>query len=643
MRNGEHRFSARYLLRGSWLAGLLLLLSDCGRGPGPDSAASGSSSHPTFTRDVAPIVFAHCAPCHRPDGAGPFSLLTYADVKRRARQIVEVTGARYMPPWPPVPGHGTFMGERRLSDANIATLARWVARGSAEGEPRDLPVPPTFAHDQRLGSPDLVLSAPDAWTLPAEGGDVFHNFVMSTGLGAPRHVRAVEIRPGNPRIVHHANALVDTSGAGRERDASEPGTGFSGMDLELASGRFEPDSHFLFWKPGSGPTGTGDLAWTIAPGTDLILNLHLRTSGKPETLRPSIGLYFTDRPPARFPMLLQLEHDGALDIPPGATAFTVSDELELPVPVQVLAVYPHAHYIGREIQGIARLPDGTTRWLIHIADWNLDWQAVYELAAPLSLPAGTVISMRWTYDNSSGNERNPHVPPQRVVAGNRASDEMSHLWIQVLPERREDQVRLQESSMRARLRKYPGDFVANANLGALFQSAGRIDEALAHLRAALASRPGHPAVRNNLGTALRDAGRPDEAIAEFNGVIRDAPNDVSARYNLATTLMARGRAREAIPHLERVLTLAPDDAAAMSDLGSALGLVGRYGEAVRWLERSVQRRPENAYAHYNLGLLAARRSRFEAAESHFRRALEIEPDDKEVQAALADVRRARAP
>ena len=240
------------------------------------------------------------------------------------------------------------------------------------------------------------------------------------------------------------------------------------MDLEIASDRFEPDSHFLFWKPGTPAEATSDpIPWAIEPGTDLILNLHLRTSGKPEQVRPSLGLYFTDRAPTRFPMLLQLEHDGALDIPAGAASFTVTDELELPVAVQVLAVYPHAHYVAREVQALARRPDGSTEWLVHIADWNLDWQAVYELATPLSLPRGTVISMRWTYDNSARNERNPHNPPQRVTAGNRASDEMSHLWVQVLPERREDLPLLQEALMRARLRKYPGDFVANANLGAL--------------------------------------------------------------------------------------------------------------------------------------------------------------------------------
>ena len=168
------------------------------------------------------------------------------------------------------------------------------------------------------------------------------------------------------------------------------------------------------------------------------LNMHLRPSGKPEEVRPSIGLYFTDKAPTRFPMLLQLEHDGALDIPPGETSFTVTDQLELPVDVTLLAVYPHAHYLGREVQGTARLPDGTTRWLVHITDWDLNWQAVYHLQEPMFLPKETVVWMEWTYDNSSANVRNPHSPPERVRNGDRASDEMGRLWLRVLPSRQED-------------------------------------------------------------------------------------------------------------------------------------------------------------------------------------------------------------
>lgn len=591
----------------------------------------------TFTRDIAPIVYARCASCHHPEGPGPFSLLTYADVRRRAREIVEVTGRRVMPPWPPAEGRGHFKGERRLTAPQIETLARWAAEGAVEGAASDLPPVPRFAGGWQLGTPDLVLAADRAWTLPAEGDDVFRNFVLPSPTGVRRFVRAIEIHPGNPRIVHHANALADRSGMGRERDAQDPAAGFPGMDLEIASDRFEPDSHFLFWKPGTASSAAGfEIPWVLEPGTDLILNLHLRTSGKPERLQPSVGLYFTDEQPSRFPMLLQLEHDGALDIPAGATAFTVTDELELPVAVQVLAVYPHAHYVAREIQAVARMPDGTTAWIVHIPEWNLDWQAVYELETPLALPRGSVISMRWTYDNSAGNDRNPHDPPRRVVAGNRAADEMSHLWLQVLPERLEDRALLQEALMRARLRKYPGDFVADANLGALLQSAGRPDEAVSHLRRAVSSRPDHAAARNGLGTALLMAGRLDEALAELGEAARRSPDYLPARYNLGNALVAAGRPAEAIAHFEFVLARTPGDAAALSDLGSALAMAGRVASAVVMFERSLAINPDNARAHFNLGLIAARQGRMTDAVSHFARAAALAPDDPDIARALAE-------
>ena len=602
-----------------------------------------SRDTPTFNRDVAPIVFEHCTPCHRDGGAGPFPLTTYEQVRRRARQIVKVTRDRVMPPWPPVAGHGTFKGKRGLTDSQIATLAQWVATGLPAGEARDLPPVPAFSGSWELGTPDLVLTPAQAWTLPAEGDDVFRNFVLPVPVGARRYVRAIEILPGNARIVHHANALPDRSGMGRERDAADPGAGFAGMDLEIASDRFEPDSHFLFWKPGT-PAGeaSGGIPWVLDPGTDLILNLHLRTSGKPEPVKPSLGVYFTDRAPTEFPMLLQLEHDRALDIPAGNASFSVTDTLTLPVDVRVLAVYPHAHYVAREVRATARRPDGSTEWLVHIADWNLDWQAVYELAQPLSLPRGTVIEMRWTYDNSGANIRNPNSPPRRVVAGNRAADEMSHLWVQVLPERSEDRNRLQEAVMRRRLEKYPGDFVASVNLGSLLQSSGRLDEALKHLGAAVASRPADPAARNSLGTALLASDRIDEAIAEFRRVAATAPDYTQARYNLGMALLQKGDAREALTSFEHVVARSPKDAPALRALGIALAMDGRFDEAERALTRSLEIDPASAQAHYNLGLLAARAGRLADAEMHFAKAESLDPGDADIARALAEVRAQRA-
>ena len=618
--------------------GLVALLAVCVSGC---TRSSGAAAAPTFAQDVAPILFRHCAPCHHPGGAGPFPLLTFADAKKRARQIVKVTSSRYMPPWPPERGLGRFVGEdeRRLSDGQIATLAAWQRAGSPEGDPSVLAPRPAFATGWQLGTPDLVLTAPAAFILPAEGSDTFWNLVFPASVDRTRYVRALEILPGNKQVVHHANVIVDRSRMGRALDAKTPDVGFPGMDIEVVSDTFEPDSHFLFWKPGTpAAPEPADMAWRLEPSTDLILNMHLQPSGRQERIQPSLGLYFTDTAPSRTPMLLQLEHDGALDIPAGERAFEVRDELELPADVQVLGLYPHAHFLGKVVEGTARLPDGTTRWLIRIPDWDLNWQAVYQLAAPLDLPKGTVLSMRWIYDNSVDNGRNPHAPPRRVRAGNRSSDEMAHLWVQVLPRHPSDRLALQEALMRARLAKYPGDFVALANLGAALQSAGRLEEAIATLRQAVQARPGHAAARNNLGTAWLAAGRADEAVAEFSRSLRADPTYLDAAYNLGTTLLARGRAGEATRFLEQVVRTQPEDGQAWAALGGARALTGRFDAALTAFEHAVSLRPDDAQVHFNLGLLEARRGRRAQAIQHFESALRLDPSNAETAAALDEAR-----
>jgi tetratricopeptide (TPR) repeat protein len=614
----------------------ILLTAACARArsePPPDVV--------TFNRHVAPIVYRSCAPCHRPGEAGPFSLLSYADVRKRADQIARVTASRYMPPWPPEHGYGELAGERRLSDEEIARLRRWASEGAPEGPPGEAPAPPRFTEGWPLGPPDLVIEMGETYTVPADGPDVFRNFVLPvpTGQGSPRYVRALELRPGDKKVVHHANVLLDGTGTARQRDARDPGAGFAGMDVELESDRFQPDSHFLFWKPGTAAvTEPPGMAWPLDEGTDLVLNMHLQPTGKPETLRPVVGLYFTTEAPTRFPMLLQLEHDGAIDIPAGDKQFVVTDHYDVPVDVEVLGVYPHAHYVGRDVQGFATLPDGTKKWLIWIRDWDFAWQAVYRFARPVFLPRGSRVEMRITYDNSAENVRNPSDPPRRVVAGNRSTDEMGHLWIQVLPGQRADRWVLQETFMRRRLEKYPGDFVAHANLAAALEQRGRPDEAIAEYRRALRARPGSAAVLNNLGAALQASGRLDEAVAQYREAVRAEPGYLNARHNLGGALVLKGAFAEAVPHLREAVRARPEDAAARNTLGGALLAAGRVDESIRELRRAAELDPRSLNAHYNLGrALATRGLRREAAEA-FADALRIAPEDPDVRQALSELK-----
>jgi len=595
--------------------------------------AGAAAEPPTFHKDIAPILWVQCAPCHRPGEPGPFSLLTYEEARKHASQIAAVTRKRFMPPWLPAPGFGDFAGERRLTDRQIQTIEQWVRAGAPQGLASDSPPAPVFTPGWGLGTPDLVVTADKPFRLPADGPDIFWNFILSPAVREVRQVKAIEIRPGNVRTVHHANLLIDRSGSMRYRE-SVRGAGFAGMDLEIGSDTFDPDSHFLFWKPGAGPwEEPAGMSWRLDPGSDLILNVHLRPTGKPELVQPSVGLYFTREPQTEYPMLLQLEHDGALDIAPGDRDFPVSDDFRLPLDVDLLAVYPHAHYLGRLLEGYAILPDGTRRWLIRIPEWDLNWQAVYRYREPLFLPKGTVVSMRYHYDNSAANPRNPNSPPKRVVGGNQSTDEMAHLWLQVLPRGLGDQrVVLQEAIMRRRLEKYPADFSAHFNLGALSLNRKDIPSALAHLGAALRAEPEQPAALNSFGVALESDGKLDEAVDQFRHVLRLRPDDQSARYNLANTLAAQGRLEDAAAAFRELLAAHPEDLAArehlvelLRDSGDSAASAGRLQLAAECYRELVRLEPGSPDLRNNFGILLARSGDLVSAVAQFEAALKLDP------------------
>lgn len=568
------------------------------------SAAASPPGQVTFDRDVAPIIFHNCAQCHHPGEAGPFPLLTYADVKSHARQIALVTRERIMPPWLPEPEELKFADELRLSQEEIATLQAWVDQGELEGNPADLPARPVFAAGWQLGKPDLILQAPKPYRLPAGGTDIYWNFVFRTPVHRSRWLKAIEIRPGDKRLVHHANVLVDREQNGRRLE-KEPGAGFGGMELIIESEAFDPDSHFLFWKPGSPPYVEPDgMAVQLDKDTDLVLNTHLQPSGKPELIQPTLGLYFTDKPATLHPILLQLDDDRMLNIPPGAKNFLVSDDFTLPVDAEVLAIYPHAHYLGKDLLAFATLPKGTRETLIHIEHWDLNWQAVYRYAKPVPLPKGTTISMRFTYDNSADNLRNPNQPPKRVTAGNRASDEMAHLWLQILPKESpgsdDPRVAIQEALARHHIQNDPGDFEAHYNLGSILQMKGDASGAIEQFRATVRIDPNDPTANNAFGAVLLASGRPEEAIPHFNAALQERPDYFDAHYNLGTALAANGDFAGALAQFRAAVRLRPLDANAEANLGSALAETGDLRDARLHFERALQIDPKNELARENL-------------------------------------------
>ncbi|HET9697530.1 MAG TPA: tetratricopeptide repeat protein [Terriglobales bacterium] len=560
---------------------------------------------PTYAREIAPIIFNNCAVCHHEGGAGPFPLMNYEQVKSHARQIASVTRSRFMPPWLAEAQPLKFVDERRLTPEQIATIQKWYEQGAPEGKTSDLPRAPKFEEGWLLGRPDLVVKAEKPYTLPASGSDQYWNFVLPVPIAETRWLRAVDIHPGEKRLVHHANMLVDRTGSARLME-KDPGAGFGGMEISLESEAFDPDSHFLFWKPGSVPYNEPDgMAMRLDPGNNLLLNLHLQPSGKEEQVQSSVGLYFTDKPATLHPMLLQLQNDKALDIPAGEANFVVTTDLTLPIDVDVLAIYPHAHYLGRDLLATAILPDGVKKTLIHIPHWDLKWQGVFRYEKPVRLPKGTRIEMRYVYDNSIDNVNNPSQPPVRVKSGNRASDEMAHLWLQVLPVQAEtngvdSRAVLMEALARRTLENDPADFEAHYNLAAMMMSEGRTREAIRHYEEAVKIRPEHAVANNSLGAALMAKGDTQAAVPYFEQALQVRPDYFDAHYNLGLAEIGSGRLSAALEQFSAAEKLSPQDANVQANYGAALAQAGKLKEATEHLEKALALNPENRDARENL-------------------------------------------
>jgi hypothetical protein len=384
---------------------------------------------PTYSRDIAPLVNANCVACHRPGEVAPFSLLTYNDVRRHGKTIAAVVKARIMPPWKAVPGYGEFVGARRLTDGQVRLIQEWLKAGMPEGDPKDLPATPDFRTGWQLGSPDIVLTMPEPYQLPAEGRDVHRNFVLPLQLPEGKYIRAVEFRPSNRRVVHHAVISMDTTDSSRKKDEADPGPGFSQV---MVSGRMLPGNMGM-WTPGWDPVPLPEgfsVRWP--KGADLVLQLHLHLSGKPESEQSKIGIYLTDQPPSKQTMDVLLE-DRRIDISPGDKAYHSRDFFFLPVDVDLFGLFPHMHWLGKEVKVKARMPGGNEQTLLWINDWDFNWQLYYQCAKPVRLPAGTEVTMECTHDNSSDNPNNPSAPPQHVQWGEQTLNEMSDVVVQIVP------------------------------------------------------------------------------------------------------------------------------------------------------------------------------------------------------------------
>jgi hypothetical protein len=393
-----------------------------------------SPNAPSYYHAVQPVLRKHCVECHRPGGAGPFSLATYDEAAPRAAAMAEAVGARRMPPWKPDPGPPHFLGERRLTAVEIAAIVQWSRAGAPEGDTSKLARPLESSLQKWKINGDHVASMRAPFLVPAGGPDLYRCFVVASGLDRDRWVKAFEFLPGDPRAVHHALIFVDRSGAARRRDAETPEPGYPCFGVP----GFLPTASLGGWAPGTGaveyPEGA---AVRVGKNDDLVFQLHYSPGSEPREDRSSVGMYFTETAPTRRMMDIALG-TRAIDIPAGAAAYRVTDHFTIPVDLVTTGIIPHAHFIAKVMRGWATLPDGRRINLLTIRDWDFNWQQQYRYREPIALPAGTRLDMEFIYDNSAANPRNPSSPPRRVTWGPDSTDEMAGLHVQVSPVRNED-------------------------------------------------------------------------------------------------------------------------------------------------------------------------------------------------------------
>jgi mono/diheme cytochrome c family protein len=395
---------------------------------GMAGALAAAAAPPTFNRDIAPILYKNCATCHRPGEVAPFSLLTYQDAAKRAKQIATVTHSRFMPPWKAEPGYGSFQNERRLTDDQIAMLGEWAANGAPEsdaaGDPGAKPTPPVFAEGWQAGQPDQVFTLPEKYSLAADGPDQYRCFVVPMNLDHDVYVKAFEFRPENRRVVHHAIIFTDPTGAARKLVPN-------GGSYQCFGGPgFGPTGLVGGWAPGGSPNVAGKgMAFTVTKGTDLVLQIHYHPSGKAEQDQSSLGMTFGDAPTVGRGLVLMSSR--AIKIPAGEAHYVVKTGMTIPQDVEVLGITPHAHYLGKEMKIDAHLPDGTVTPLIRIKDWDFNWQGQYRYSEPVKLPKGTRVELEYTYDNSAANPRNPSNPPVDVHWGEQTTNEMAVAFMSV--------------------------------------------------------------------------------------------------------------------------------------------------------------------------------------------------------------------
>ncbi|MBT5310609.1 MAG: tetratricopeptide repeat protein [Verrucomicrobia bacterium] len=532
------------------------------------STTAQSSVEPAL--EACSIIINKCSTCHMKGGSAPFSLTTYEEIKKRGSAIAEVTSSRYMPPWLAQETTHAFVDDKSLSKSEIQLIREWVESGMIkpisgfEGL-----VSTNNIVEWKLGPPDLVLEMKSAYEMPVESDDIYWHFVIPSGLKADRYVKGFDFKPDNNRIVHHAFIKIDKTNSSRRLDEAGGGVGFDGMVSE--GNAVMPDGHFTSWQQGREPKlMEKGASWLLPANSDVVFQLHMKSTGKKERIKSKIGLYFADEKPTKYFKKINLTRRD-FKIPANEKAFKLRESFTLAEPAHLRAVMPHAHYLGKAIDAKIIYPDGRVENVLHIPNWDPAWQSEYVFKDPIPLPRGATLIGEISYDNSKDNYRNPNPNPIEVSYGTTIKDEMFEVAFQLFTNQ---QTQLDKIS-------------------------GQIDE-------------------YNKNVFLN--------ATKFQ--IEQDPNNADEWCFLGQVYLSNGAYSQAYKSLKKSIDLDPDNAKSYYYLGLYYRFTEDPSRAEYNFIKAIKIDNNNAKAHGNLGFIYIEKKRYNKSKLHFQRALEINPHDE---------------